>query len=84
MDVHDYILIGGGTSAVVLAARLSEDAGKTVLILEAGADQVEETLPAQLRMTSAMTALSPGSSYNWGFFGRTDSAVVIDGAAVNR
>jgi len=76
MNVYDYILVGGGTSAAVLAARLSQAADKTVLILEAGADYVEATLPAQLRLTGTLTALSPGSPYNWGFFGRTDSAVV--------
>ncbi|KND86232.1 Versicolorin B synthase [Tolypocladium ophioglossoides CBS 100239] len=46
---YDYIIVGGGTAGLVLAARLSEDAASQVLVIEAGEDQTADpriTVPA--------------------------------------
>ena len=36
MDTFDYVIVGAGTAGCILANRLSEDAGTTVCVLEAG------------------------------------------------
>lgn len=45
----DYLILGGGTAGCALAARLSEDPDKQVLLVEAGRDLRPETLPDNIR-----------------------------------
>ena len=48
---YDYVVIGGGSSGCAVAARLSEDADITVLLLEAGPHDTSNpsvAIPSQL------------------------------------
>jgi choline dehydrogenase len=36
MDTFDYVIVGAGSAGCVLASRLSEDAGASICVLEAG------------------------------------------------
>ena len=63
--VFDYIVVGGGPAGCVMAARLSEDAAVSVLLVEAGPDYgpTLEDWPAEIRDGVGIQA----ESHPWGY-----------------
>lgn len=62
-EAHDYIIVGGGTAGLALAARLTEDGTHSVLVLEAGSSP--ETVLSYQAPGSNQQVL--GSAIDWGF-----------------
>lgn len=61
----DVVVVGAGTSGCALAARLA-DAGRRVLLLEAGPVPVAAAdWPAEVRDPTSLAATAPGHPVNW-------------------
>ena len=72
-EVFDYIVVGAGSSGCVVAARLSEDPGVNVLLLEAGGRDDHLYLKMPLAFLKAM----PDPRFNWTYL--TEPEPHLDG-----
>jgi choline dehydrogenase-like flavoprotein len=61
---YDFVIIGGGTAGLVLAARLSEHPEVSVAVIEAGKNLVEDE---NILRPSLIHALYVKPEYDWCF-----------------
>lgn len=58
----DYVVVGGGTAGLVVAARLTENPDVTVGVLEAGKNKLDDPL---IDTPAAFLALYSNPEYDW-------------------
>lgn len=70
-NVFDVVVVGGGAAGCVAAARLSEPASRSVLLLEAGPD-LRANVPDQIRNGWDITR-----EFDWGYMSEPDARGVV-------
>ena len=61
---YDYVIVGGGTAGLVVAARLTENPDVTVGVLEAGKNRLDDPL---IDVPAMLFQLYNNPEYDWTF-----------------
>ncbi|KAL1615622.1 hypothetical protein SLS54_008889 [Diplodia seriata] len=69
---YDYVIVGGGTAGLVLAARLSEDSSKLVAVIEAGANRKGDP---RIDTPGLAMSLYEDKDYDWCFLTEPQEAL---------
>ena len=70
-ETFDYVVVGAGSAGCVMAARLSEDPGVSVLLLEAGGPDTH----VHLKMPVAFLKAVVNPAFNWGYMTEPEPAM---------